>query len=236
MTSIFDLQTPDHAYLFGFVQCDGLLTRGPGNKGRLSIELAATDADHLAALAALVPARSSLRFRTRDTNFKRGHTSCTLTIGDRAVRDELRRLGLPEGPKSAIIEPPDVPYSRPDYFRGVVDADGSLGLSGSGLPFVSLCTSSARLAAAFGEFIAETTGERKHVRRNARDGAFNIMCWRERAQDLVRALYPPSALALPRKAARAGGARVVAAARHAPPPAARVDVRGGSDRARVPRC
>lgn len=203
MSDIFDLQHPDHAYLFGFVQCDGTLRRGPGRKGRLSIELSAIDADHLRELAAVIPARSSLRFRTRDTNFKRAHTSCVLDVFDLSVREDLRRLGMPEGRKSAVIAPPSVPYSESDYFRGVIDADGSLGLDRRGLPFVSLCTSSPPLAAAFGAFVAEVSGQRKRVHANARDRAFNVMCWNERAQDVVAALYTPGALALPRKAARA---------------------------------
>ncbi len=74
MTGILDLLNPDHAYLFGFLQCDGTLSRGPGEKGRLSVELAAVDAAHLRALAELIPVRSSLRVRPRDTNINHCHT------------------------------------------------------------------------------------------------------------------------------------------------------------------
>jgi hypothetical protein len=203
MTGILDLLNPDHAYLFGFLQCDGTLSRGPGEKGRLSVELAAADAAHLRTLAEIIPARTSLRVRTRDTNFKLGHTSCTLSVGDRRFRAALRHLGLPEGRKSASIAPPRCEFSALDYYRGVVDADGSLGLAGDGRPFVSLCTTSAPLALAFGAFIEEVSGQPKRVRPNARDAAFNVMCWNERAQDVVAALYLPNRLALPRKAARA---------------------------------
>jgi hypothetical protein len=203
MSGILDLLNPDHAYLFGFLQCDGTLSRGAGEKGRLSIELAAVDAGHLRALAELIPVRTSLRMRTRDTNFKLGHTSCTLSVSDRRFRAALRDLGFPEGRKSSSISPPRCAFSTVDYFRGVVEADGSLGLAGDGRPFVSLCTKSAPLARAFGEFVEEVSGQAKRVHPNARDAAFNVMCWNERAQDVVASLYLPGRLALPRKAARA---------------------------------
>ena len=105
--------------------------------------------------------------------------------------------------KSGSVAPPRVPFSLRDYFRGLVDADGSVGLARAGYPFVSLCTSSDAIASAFGDFVESVAGRRKVVRPNARDGARNIMVTRELAQELASDLYYAGALALPRKHRRA---------------------------------
>lgn len=201
--ALLDLTRPEHAYLFGFAQCDGSLTRGTRRRGRLSIEVGAKDAELLVALARLVPVAASVRFRTRDTNFKRAHRSVVLSVCDLAFRDELERLGLPVGRKSDVIAPPEVEYCARDYFRGVVDADGSLGIAGNGKPFISLCTKSEAMARAFGAFTFDVTGHEKRTGRNRRDGAFNVMSWGEQAQAICDALYRDAVLALPRKAERA---------------------------------
>ncbi|MCU7822530.1 hypothetical protein [Kitasatospora sp. DSM 101779] len=39
----FDLENPDHAYMFGFLQADGHLYAGTRNRGRISVELSARD-------------------------------------------------------------------------------------------------------------------------------------------------------------------------------------------------
>jgi hypothetical protein len=201
--ALLDLTIPEHAYFFGFAQCDGSMYSGTRRRGRLTIEVGAKDAALLVQFAAVVPVNASVRYRTRDTNFKRSHRSVVLTICDLAFREELQALGLPVGPKSDVIAPPEVPFSERDYFRGVVDADGSLGIAGNGAPFVSLCTRSEALARAFGEFTSDVTGHTKRTGRNKRDGAFNVMSWREQAQAICDALYRDAAIALSRKAERA---------------------------------
>ena len=83
---MLDLLRPEHAYFFGFAQADGSLTRYAGRKGRLSIELGLRDMELLERLAEVVPCRATLRTRTRDTNFKRGHAAAVLDVHDAAFR------------------------------------------------------------------------------------------------------------------------------------------------------
>lgn len=201
--TLLDLTLPEHAYLFGFAQADGSLRAGTRGRGSLAIELSAVDAEHLERLAAVIPVKTTITRRQRTTNFKADHESATLRVFDAGFRAELVALGFPVGRKSRIIAPPTCAFSQRDYFRGIVDADGSLGLAANGCPFISLCTTSGPMAAALTELIDEVTGQRKRVRPNRRDDAYNIMCWREAAQKLASELYYDGALALPRKAARA---------------------------------
>jgi hypothetical protein len=55
----FDLTRPDHAYLFGFLQCDGYLFAGSGLKGSLTVEPAARDRHILEEFQRIVPFYSS---------------------------------------------------------------------------------------------------------------------------------------------------------------------------------
>jgi hypothetical protein len=130
---LLDLERPEHAYLLGFLLGDGHLSAGPGRRGRLSVELAARDADHLVALAALLP-RSNLSTRQRRTNFAEHYSSVTLTCCALDVRSALARAGLPVGRKDTRVAPPAPPYSERDFARGIVDADGSLGLTAPACP------------------------------------------------------------------------------------------------------
>ncbi|MFI5534372.1 hypothetical protein ACIA8O_38155 [Kitasatospora sp. NPDC051853] len=199
----FDLQRPEHAYMFGFIQADGHLHLGPGNKGQLSVELSARDAPLLEEFQRLCPYNSSIRYRTRDTNFATEHTSVVWTVCAREFRETLRALGLPPGRKSDSIAPPTVPHSERDYLRGLVDADGSLGRTGRDLPFIGLTTKSDVIAAHFGAYAERITGLRRIVNRNARDDIYNICITREDAVAITSDLYYPGCLALPRKVAAA---------------------------------
>ncbi|MCX5170713.1 hypothetical protein OG616_22230 [Streptomyces antibioticus] len=132
-----DLTVPEYAYMFGFLQADGHLRQGAGNKGRLSVEINVRDLDLLRAFQRLTPYNSSITERIRSTNFaERSHTAIW-TLCSLEARTTINRLGLPYGRKSMTISPPECAFSRRDYLRGVVDADGSVGHTGQGWPFVS---------------------------------------------------------------------------------------------------
>ena len=50
-----ELTRPEHAYLYGFLQCDGHLTENTRNRGRLSVELSIRDVALLERFQELVP-------------------------------------------------------------------------------------------------------------------------------------------------------------------------------------
>ncbi|MEW2315848.1 LAGLIDADG family homing endonuclease [Streptomyces bauhiniae] len=194
-----DLAVPEYAYMFGFLQADGHLAKGPGQKGALSVELGLRDAAILRPFAELTPYRSRITERTRSTNFAATHTSVTWTLYALEARTKLNALGLPYGRKSGTIAPPRVEFSGHDYVRGLIDGDGSVGFTGKGRPFLGLTTASTAIAAYVCDYGAETTGVERTVRRNARDGMYNIVWTNEAAQRLAAALYYPDCLALDRK-------------------------------------
>lgn len=194
-----DLTRPDHAYLFAFLQCDGHLTENTRNRGKLSVELSIRDVVLLKQFQEIVPYYSSITTRTRSTNFAKHYASAVWTVCALQARRELVELGVPVGRKSSIVRPPGVPYSRIDYLRGLVDADGSVGVTTPGLPFVSLTTSSEALKDFFLSQCYDLPGQPRHIARTRRDGVYNPMATRECAVDLARRLYYDGCLALERK-------------------------------------
>lgn len=194
-----DLMVPEYAYMFGFVQADGHLQQGVGQKGRLAVEINARDIDLLHKFQKLTPYYSSVTERTRSTNFAETHSSATWSLCSLEARTRLNELGLPYGRKSKTIGPPHVEFSRRDYLRGVIDADGSVGSTSQGFPFVSLTTASTAIGAYLCFYAGKITGAERTLKRNTRDDIYNILYTKESAQELAADLYYTDCLSLRRK-------------------------------------
>jgi hypothetical protein len=204
----FDLRDPASAYIFGFMQADGHHYAGSRNRGSISIEIKRQDADLLRAMQKVLPWPTSISFRTRSTNFKESADYTRLALYALPGRMRLLELGLPCGRKSARIAPPGEPFSHSDYLRGLFDADGSVGFTGNGMPFLSIVTASPAIAEFTCEEILRVTGARRAARPNKRDGVMNIMVVNDPAAELARWLYQDACIALARK--RAAGLAVAA--------------------------
>ncbi|MDC2951473.1 LAGLIDADG family homing endonuclease [Streptomyces heilongjiangensis] len=194
-----DLTLPEYAYMFGFLQADGHLAKGAGKKGRLTVEISAQDVELLHRFQRLTPFYSSITERSRSTNFSETHSSATWSLYSLEARTRLNELGLPYGRKSMTISPPHGEFVRPDYLRGILDADGSVGYTAKGFPFVSLTTASTAIGAYLCRYAREVTGAERTIKRNTRDGVYNVMYAMEAAQRLAAHLYYPGCLALQRK-------------------------------------
>ena len=155
-----DLTDPNWAYLFGFLQSDGHMAGKTGHKGRIQIEIKSTDEIILHKIKSFLTINSSVTSRSRITNFGQNNSSI-LTICDMQLRDELNELGLPYGKKCYTIKPPTVEFSKPDYFRGLIDGDGSLGTTAKNYPFLSFITVSELLAQSYNDFLTSLTGKLK---------------------------------------------------------------------------
>lgn len=194
-----DLTVPEYAYMFGFLQADGHLAKGAGQKGRLTVEISARDIDLLRTFQMLTPYCSSITERTRSTNFTESYTAAVWSLFSLEARTTLNELGLPYGRKSKTIAPPNGEFSRRDYLRGLVDADGSVGFTSKGVPFVALTTASTPIASHMRDYAREVTGAERIINRNARDAIYNLYFAMEAAQHLATNLYCPGCLSLERK-------------------------------------
>lgn len=197
--SFMDLEDPRYAYMFGFLQGDGSLSAGTGKKGRLSVEINIRDIAILREFQRLTPYNSSITERVRSTNFSERHHSAIWTMYALEARSTINRLGIPYGRKSAGIKPPRVEFSRRDYLRGAIDADGSVGYTREGFPFVSLTTGSAAVGAYLCFYAKRVTGAARQIKRNTRDRIYNVVYTKEAATKLAGHLYYPGCLSLDRK-------------------------------------
>ncbi|MEU2449446.1 hypothetical protein ABZ605_05255 [Streptomyces sp. NPDC012765] len=199
-----DLTDPRYAYVFGFLQADGHLSQQSRQRGCLALELNARDIDLLREFQRLTPHNSSITERNRATNFAPASHTATWSLYNREARAIVNHLGIPYGRKSKTIAPPRVDFSRRDYIRGVIDADGSVGYTGKGFPFLSLTTASTAIGAYLCHYAKKVTGAERTIKRNARDGVYNILYTNEPAVELASHLYYEDCLALERKKASAG--------------------------------
>ncbi|MGA9873202.1 MAG: hypothetical protein WBQ44_18930 [Rhodococcus sp. (in: high G+C Gram-positive bacteria)] len=197
---IIDLTKEDHAYFVGLFQTDGHLQGGTGQRGKAVIELSVKDIDLLRRLSDLFPeSNSTVTTRTRTTNFAVDYTSAMWRMCDLSFRRELEACGVPVGRKSVQVGPPESPFHERGYFRGLLDGDGSVGFTRTGLPFVSFVTASARLAAYFCATVKTVTGAVRNSNRNTRDNVFSLLVAGEPGAQLAGWVYPPGCLALDRK-------------------------------------
>ncbi|WP_329381106.1 hypothetical protein OG625_16610 [Streptomyces sp. NBC_01351] len=198
-----DLQDPRYAYMFGFLQADGHLAQGRGQKGKLTAEINARDIHILREFQQLTPYYSSITERVRSTNFAARAHSATWSVCSLEARTIVNELGIPYGKKSLTITPPRTDFSRPDYLRGIIDADGSLGWTAQGYPFLALTSASTAIAAYLCHYGKKITGTQRITSRNKRDGVYNVCYYKETAQRLAAHFYYDGCLALDHKKANA---------------------------------
>lgn len=189
---------PSVSYLIGLLQADGSLYQNTRNRGRMSLELNIKDFDILLKLKEFIPVHTSIKERIRETNFSKISHTVTLSVFDLEFRTFLNSHGVPYGIKHNTIESP-TGILAVDYFRGLIDGDGSIGYTKKGIPFISLCTASDSIAIFIKEFLLNTFGYNKKTSRNKRDNVYNIAVTRKIAVDLANMLYYDGCLFLNRK-------------------------------------
>jgi hypothetical protein len=197
---MYDLQSSFISYMVGFFQTDGHHRSGKGNKGSITLEIGYKDKDIIKKISSLLDVNYSITERERITNFTNGVKKkyITLRICGLPFRQWIKKY-VPTGKKSKIICQPEDPHSEIDYWRGVIDGDGSLGITGGNLPFLGFVTDSDKLAEQYASFLKSITGRDKIIKRNKRDNIYNITIFRESAQEVVKKIYYKNCICLNRK-------------------------------------
>ncbi|MEU7931920.1 hypothetical protein [Micromonospora echinofusca] len=112
----FDELTSDACYWIGFLFADGSISYRPKHIPQISVGLAERDRAHLAKLRTFLGSTSAISAPNPT------HHSCQFSVRSHQLADRLVALGRYQEPTDArLVE------SR-DFWRGVVDGDGSLGL------------------------------------------------------------------------------------------------------------
>jgi len=190
------------SYLLGFIQTDGHRSK---STNAIYISLSYKDIDILSKIKEYLHIPNDIRIRIRDTNFKKQYKSCEFSFSWTYISEIINFI--PSGEKSFMICPPPIEYSEIDYWRGVIDGDGSLGFRYGGRgtmePYISLITKSDDLAIAFQEFVFKKYYSKNNSNKNKRDNCYNIALSNVNAQKVVNDLYYNNCFSLDRKIAKA---------------------------------
>jgi hypothetical protein len=167
------------------------------NRGKITLELSDRDSDIIFKINHELPEISKITERIRNTNFKENYKTITLSIYDLNFRKNMKKY-IPVGKKSSIVYKPDNVIEK-DYWRGIIDGDGSLGFTKNNIPYISLVTKSKLLATSYISYIKDIVGIDKITTVNKRDNVYNIMLTNENAQMLIKELYYDNCFSINRK-------------------------------------
>lgn len=189
----------DFEYFCGLILADGHMRKHTRNRGDVQIELRESDNNILYDIQNRLNIKSNIYSRKRRSNFSNCFKTNVLTICNHDFCEFLNENGIPYGKKDNTTMPNQFANS-PDFWRGFVDGDGSLGKTKNNRCFLSLVIKNEDIKYNFTNLINKITGRVKKVRRNKRDDIYNISLFCELAQDMVKFLnYESCSLSLNRK-------------------------------------
>lgn len=183
----FDALTPDVAYVIGLLQADGSNQRG---RGIVCITLKASDAPLLSAVSERMAGGRPLR-PDRYGNPK-------LMVQHRPLSDGLARWGVVSPKTHTASTHPALLMDR-DYWRGVIDGDGSLCVGADGRRFLTLVGAEAICGQFLAFARAHGAGLRVSVRPHKR--IYSVHLSGPQAVAIAQVLYQDAGLALDRKRA-----------------------------------
>jgi len=181
----------ESAYWIGFLFADGYLHQGRHGAKRVCLRLKASDATHIEKFVRYIESNS--RIYLYDDN----------TASVQIASDDLADLMIGHGVvfrKSMTVSAPEyLRYDR-DFWRGVVDGDGCIGVPKRRVDLVS---GSQVLLDQYADFVEYKLGFRPnvHYRKDSRTKSVSISHLRGEA--LIRVLYSGASVYLDRKYGRA---------------------------------
>lgn len=177
---------------------DGSIYLTTRNRGHISIELGANDIELLKKIQEKIP-DSKLNTRIRNTNFKENYQTATWSDYQKEFREKFFSYGMPKKDKGIYGTVPIVKYSENDFWRGVIDGNGSIGFTSDGDPFISLTTASKILKENLCELLYKNFNIKKNIKPNKRDNVYNIVLKCEDAIAFCDFLYKNAEIYLQRK-------------------------------------
>lgn len=122
---VFADPTPEAAYWVGFIMSDGCVHHAPGGERRLIVNVSERDTDHLNKLRAFLGTDKPLAVKDNRYNNTYGTTpTVSLTITSTLLVADLERFGIKPN-KTHTAAARELELNR-DFWRGVIDGDGSI--------------------------------------------------------------------------------------------------------------
>lgn len=184
--TFFDILTPDSAYVIGLLQADGSV-----NSKRMTITLKPRDEELLKVVMGKMGASRPLKIRKSPL----GSGIC-LDISSRKLVTSLAKWGL-HSPKTYTASTHSDLLLNRDYWRGVIDGDGTLCASSVGNKIMSL-VGSENICHQFLSFCREF-GYIGGANVNHHKNIFSIQIKNSEAIKIAKVLYDKASIYLPRK-------------------------------------
>lgn len=185
-------------YIFGLLVTDGSIEFLSRNRGKVRLEVKYEDKDIVYKLQERIDG-STITERIRDTNFRKKYHSICFNNYRIEFRTLLVDMGYPTENKSENECPPKIEYNSREFWRGVIDGDGSIGYTKAGRPFVSLITGSDKLHEEFTKFLKNELDIVRIVNRNNRDNCYVFSLFDEDAIKLCDYIYSEAEIYIDRK-------------------------------------
>lgn len=117
------IDTPEKAYILGFIYADGCLTKG----NALEIKLALHDKDILEKIRSCLGSNHTIGIYKNNNGYALGNMYCTLNIVNKHLHDKLVSWGATEKKTKTLVFPKFLDDNLVSHFvRGFFDGDGSV--------------------------------------------------------------------------------------------------------------
>ncbi len=188
-----------YSYLYGFFGTDGHAKTYKDKISGIVLEVSIKDEVSIQKILENL-SNSSISYRTRDTNFKKNHSTIILYCFDKDLLNFLEENDFPIKNKTDNIHVPTQQYDEKYFWLGVIDGDGSIGIKQKdNSPFINLTTKSTSLKESYCDYIEKLTNFRPKSNRNKRDNIYNITLHKEKAVIVSTSLYKDAEICLDRK-------------------------------------
>lgn len=193
----FDKLTPESAYWLGFLMADGAIG---GHDHRILLALAVKDKEHLHKFRTFMRSMHPIVERGHvDKRSGKAHRYARIQFYSKRVEEALGRWGVTPRKSHTATALRGLDQNR-DFWRGVVDGDGSLGLwlHGGGVRYPGLSLiGSEPLIRQFAAWTETTLSLSPSVEQQKR--SFTVSFCGANALKVVHALYDNACVALSRK-------------------------------------
>lgn len=199
----FAMITPESAYWIGFLMADGCVMHHRRGGRYVRVALAAEDATHIEAFRTFIGFDGKIHIGKRGPwNGYQRQDIHALSVGSARMAADLARYGVVPNKSKREQASDDLVFNR-DFWRGVIDGDGSIFISNKNDPTISLCNGGASLLHQFSRYVQSMVQAKCTIHVN-REGVHTVSISGGRiAPKIVAALYEGATIALDRKAAKA---------------------------------
>ncbi len=192
--NVFEIINEESAYWIGFLMADGYITRNCVGLG-----LCVGDVDHLKKFISFLKSNHPYRIRPIQDNpkIKNASPQVSIEINSTKIIDDLAKYGIIKN-KSAIAKVIGLENNR-DFWRGVIDGDGSLFYS-RGYPVLDLCGSYA-LVSQFKDYCFNIIKQNmpQVIKYKHSSCCFHFRFTGNKAQYIINNLYENASVYLERK-------------------------------------